>query len=70
MSVRVFHATHLADGQGFARGLQVFLALLFTFARFEAFGRRLVRGGHGAVAGDVFLGFFVVVLCVRQSASH
>ena len=39
MSVHVFHAAHLADGQGFARGLQFFLALVVVFARFKALGR-------------------------------
>ena len=71
MSVHVFHAAHLADGQGFARGLQFFLALVVVFVRFKALGRLFVRCGHGAVAGDIFLGFFVVVvLGMRHSAHH
>ena len=64
-SVDVFHAAILADGQAFASGLQFFVADLFFFARFQAFGGGLMGGGHGAVALDVFLGFLVGLLCKR-----
>ena len=58
----MFHATALAQRQAFASRLQLFLTLVLLFARFQAFGRRLVRGCHGPVARNVFLRFFRAVL--------
>jgi hypothetical protein len=60
--VGVPHAAVLANGQAFARGLQLGQANFFTFARLQTLGGSLMRGGHGAVALDVFLGLFVGVL--------
>jgi hypothetical protein len=61
-SVRVLHTAVLADGQAFASGLQFDQADFFAFAGLQTFGGGLMRGGHGAVAGDVFFGFFLRVL--------
>lgn len=61
----VFHATVFANGQAFASGLQLLAAHLFFFASLQAFGGRLVRCGHGAVAGNVFFGFFVAMFVIR-----
>ena len=60
--MRVLHAAVFAQRQALAGGLQVFGALGRLFARLQAFGRRLVGFGHGAVSGNVFLDFFVAVL--------
>jgi hypothetical protein len=55
----VFHATVFTDGDALAGRLELFHARVFAFARFTAFGGSFVRGGHGSVAGNVFLGVFV-----------
>jgi hypothetical protein len=60
--VDVLHSAALAQRKTLASGLQFLGALLRLFAGFEAFGGRLVGRGHGAVARDVFLGFFAAVL--------
>ena len=57
----VFHAAGFANGQAFTGSLQFFGAYVFFLARFQAFGCCFVGGRHGAVALDVFLGFFVPV---------
>src|SRR5688500_17322792 len=54
-SVFVLHSAVFSYGQALAGGLQLFLALVVLLARFQAFGRRLVRGRHGAVALGIFL---------------
>ena len=61
----IFHPAVFANGQPFASGLQFLAADLFIFARLKAFGGRLVRCGHGAVARDVFFGFFFAVFVTR-----
>ena len=58
----VLHAAVLAQRQASASRLQLFGALLRFFARLQAFGRRFVRLGHGAVACDVLFDFFFAVL--------
>jgi len=55
--VCVLHAAELADGNAFARFFQLFVANVFALTGFTALGGSLVRGGDGAVFGDVFLGF-------------
>lgn len=60
----MFQTAVFTDCQAFASRLQLFLANLVFFARFQAFGRRLVGRGHGAVTLDVFFSFFVSVLRV------
>jgi hypothetical protein len=64
----VLHAAIFAKGQALASLLQGLGALLWLFARFETFGGRLMRLGHGAVTRDVFLGFLVVVLRQRHAS--
>src|SRR5687767_5092699 len=61
MSVLVPHAAVFADSQAFAILLQLLLALLHGLARLQAFRRRLVNRGEGAMAGDVLLAFLVRV---------
>jgi hypothetical protein len=61
-SMRVLHAAVFAQRQALAGGLQLFGALGRFFAGLQAFGRRLVGLGHGAVSGNVFLDFFGAVL--------
>jgi hypothetical protein len=55
----VLHAAKLANRNALAGGLQFLVAHILAFTRFAALCGGLVRGGHGAVLGDVFLGFFV-----------
>ena len=62
-SVSVLHAAIFAQRQPLAGGLQLLGALVRLFARLQAFGSRLMGFGHGAVAGDVFLDFFITMLC-------
>ena len=64
----VFHAAKLANSQALASGLQRLVASNFTLAGFAALGGGLVRGGDGAVFGDVFLGFFIGLRCYRISS--
>ena len=61
--MRVLHAAILAKRQATASRLQLFGALVWLFTGLQAFGRRLVGLGHGAVASNVFLDFFIAVLC-------
>jgi hypothetical protein len=61
-SMRVLHAAILAKRQATASRLQFFGALGRLFTGLQAFGRRLVGLGHDAVAGNVFLDFFIAVL--------
>jgi hypothetical protein len=58
------HAAVFAYAQALAGGLQLFEALVFAFASLQALGRAFVRSGHGAVARDVFFGFFIGMLGV------
>jgi hypothetical protein len=60
--MRVLHTAVLAKRQAPASRLQLFGALVRLFTGLQAFGRRLVGLGHGAVASNVFLDFFVAVL--------
>lgn len=53
-SMAVAHAAVLAQGQAFARQLQLFLALVFALAGFQALGSLAVCTGHGLVAFYVF----------------
>ena len=55
----VLHAAELANGNAFARFGQLRIANVFTLAGFAALGGSLVRGGDGAVFGDVFLSFLL-----------
>lgn len=61
----VFHPAVFANCQAFASGLQFLAANIFVFARFQAFGGRLMRCGHGAVAGNVFFSFFIAMVVSR-----
>ncbi len=61
----VFPPAVFANGQAFASGLQLLGTYLFFFARFQALGGRFMRHGHGAVAGDVFFGFFIAMFVSR-----
>ena len=61
-SMCVFHSAILANRNPFAGSQEFFVADLFFLAGLQAFGRSLVRSGHGAVANDIGLGFFVAVL--------
>jgi hypothetical protein len=60
--MHVLHAAVLAQRQAPASRLQLFGALVRLFARLQAFGRRFVCLGHGAVTGDVLFDFFFAVL--------
>ena len=59
--VFMFHSTKFANRQPFAGGLQFFHTHVFAFARLQAFRGGLMGSSHGAVAGDVFFGFFVTI---------
>ena len=61
--MHVLHAAVFAQRQAPASRLQLFGALVRLFAGLQAFGSRLVGLSHGAVSGNVFLDFFVAVLC-------
>jgi hypothetical protein len=61
-SVDVLHAAVLAKRQALAILLQSLGALLGLFARLQALGCGLVGLGHGPMAGNVLLNFFVAVL--------
>lgn len=66
--VLVLHAAKLANSQTFAGSLQLFVAKVFIFSRLTAFGRGLVRAGHGTVARNIFFGFFVSLCRYRKSS--
>ena len=58
----VFHPAVFANGQTLATGLKFLVARIGLLAGFQALGRGLVRGRHGAVPGHVFLDLLVAVL--------
>jgi hypothetical protein len=61
-SVFMFHSTIFANPKTFAGGLKFLGTHVFLFATLQAFGRRLMCCGHGAVALGVFFGIFSRVL--------
>ena len=61
----VLRSALFANRQTLASGLQLFLADLFFFTGFQAFGDSLMGHGHGPVALDVFFGFLVAMLRER-----
>ena len=61
----MFHSAVFSDSQPFADGQQLFFTNLVFFPRFQAFGRALMGGGHGAVALNVFFSFLDAVLRER-----
>ena len=69
--MRMLHAAVFTNSQAFAGGLQFFFAHFRFFAGLKAFGSAFVRGGHRAVACDVFFAFFVGVgRCCKGRAGH
>jgi len=67
-SVHVLHTAKLANGQAFARGLQVFVALVFVLAGLQALGGGGVRYRNGAVPRNVFAGLFAGFSRYRKSS--
>jgi hypothetical protein len=65
----VLHTAHFAYRQAFACGLQLSFANLFFFASLQTLGSAFVGGGHRAVAGDIFLAFFVAMF-IRSKSHH
>lgn len=76
-SVCVAHAAVFAQGQAFAAGLQLLLAVFIRLASSQTLRSLLVRAGHATVALNIFLGmginlgrrsssWFAVAVAVRR----
>jgi hypothetical protein len=63
----MLHTAHFAYRQAFACGLQLSFANFFLFTDLQTFGSAFVGGRHRAVAGDIFLAFFIAVFICSKS---
>jgi hypothetical protein len=64
--MRVLHAAVFAYSKPFAILAQLLQTDLFAFAAFEAFSRRFMHRGEGAMPLGVFLFFLGTVLGLRK----